>query len=342
MATFDLGIASKYTSRVRIALRSFFHKTNEEMIKMKIKTGIAVIAGTVMAVWSMASAAADRVQPFILASVAQGDATAVAAETKTKLEDAGFSVVGSYSPYAGATVIAATSDELKAAATQSERGGYGAVVRVGVTKTDMGVEVSYTNPVYWGAAYRMNADLSGVAGKLGAALGKEKEFGTGDKVLTADDMRKYHYTVMMEYFDNPSKLAKYKSHDEAVKAVEAALAAQAGATSKIYRIDLGKDPKGNAMTLYGVGLKGANKDDCSGDEFIMSRIDKADPRSTAHLPYEMLVYGGKVEALYARFRIAASWPYLPMVSSKTGATFLNIMCSPAAIEDALEKGAGKE
>ena len=81
---------------------------------------------------------------------------------------------------------------------------------------------------------------------------------------------------------------------------------------------------------------------CSGDEYIMSRVDKDGVRSTAHLPYEILVSDGDVYALYARFRIAISMPNLPMVASETGATFFNIMCAPNAIEEALIQASGGE
>ncbi len=165
------------------------------------------------------------------------------------------------------------------------------------------------------------------------ALGAEKDFGS-EKNLTADDLRKFHYTVMMEYFDDPSTLAEYDSQAEAVKAVEDSLAAGKGATTKVYRIDIpGKDE-----TVFGVALKGKDADDCSGDEFVMSRIDKSTPRHTAHLPYEIVVSDGTAYALFARFRIAINWPHLPMVASETGATFMNIMCSPGAIEEALITG----
>ena len=94
------------------------------------------------------------------------------------------------------------------------------------------------------------------------------------------------------------------------------------------------------MTLFGVALGGTSEKDCSGDDYIMSRIDKDNPRSSAHLPYELLVYGNDVEALYGRFRIAISWPHLPMMASETGATFMGIMCAPDSIKDALAKVAG--
>ena len=289
-------------------------------------------------VFSVGSALADDIlMPFVLAGTSSGDVATVSGEVKSKLTGSGFEVVGEYSPYAGANIIIATSDALKAAAAKTEFGAYGAMVRVSVTKNGDSTEVVYTNPTYMAAAYRMEGNLSDIRAAVEGALGAEKDFGS-EKNLTDKDLREYHYTVMMEYFDDPSELAEYDSQAEAIKGVEAALAAGAGATAKVYRIDIpGKDE-----TVFGVALKGKDADDCSGDEFIMSRVDKATPRSTAHLPYEIVVSDGVAYALYARFRIAINWPHLPMVASKTGGTFFSIMCSPGAIEEALIQAAGGE
>lgn len=297
------------------------------------KTLFAVLMFAVSAGYALA---ADILMPFVLAGTSSDDVKTVSAATKSKLTAAGFEIAGEYSPYDGAHVIVVTNDALKAAAAKSEFGAYGAAQRVSVTRNGDVTEVVYTNPVYMAAAYRMASDLSDIRAQLEGALGAEKDFGS-EKKLTADDLRKYHYTVMMEYFDDPSELAEYDSQEEAVQAVEDSLAAGLGATAKVYRIDIpGKDE-----TVFGVALKGADADDCSGDEFIMSRIDKGTPRSTAHLPYEIVVTDGTARALFARFRIAINWPHLPMMASETGATFMNIMCSPGAIEEALIKASGE-
>jgi hypothetical protein len=297
----------------------------------------------IFCVMSVGSAmAADVLQPFVLAYKTTGDVSTVASDVKNKLTAAGFEIAGEYSPYPGADIIVVTNDALKANAAKSDRGGYGAAQRVAVTKNGDDIEVSYTNPVYMAAAYRMAGDLADVRAQLEGALGAESDFGS-EKNLTAEDLRKYHYTVMMEYFDDPSELAEYDNHAEAVKAVEAGLAAGAGGTAKVYRIDVpGKSPEGKEMTVFGVAMKGVNADDCSSDEFIMSRIDKSTPRHTAHLPYEILVNGDEAEALYGRFRIAIDWPHLPMVAGSNGGTFFSIMCSPNAIEEALTQASGGE
>ena len=281
--------------------------------------------------------AAERIQPFVLASQSQMDLNSVLNETENKLTAAGFSIVGKYQPYNNAAVIIFTNDRLKSNSLKSKRGGYGAVMRASVTRVAENTEVSFTNPVYWSAAYRMHDNLKDILSTLKNTLGYIKDYGAGDKMLTEKDMREYHYTIMMEYFDNPSELEDYSSHEKGVKTIENNLAAGKGYASKVYELPLGKDINGKEMTLFGIALKGKNEKDCSGDEYIMSRIDKSTPRHTAHLPYEILVYGDEAEALYARFRIAISWPHLPMMKSETGATFLSIMCSPSEIEDALEE-----
>jgi hypothetical protein len=208
-----------------------------------------------------------------------------------------------------------------------------------VTLTQVGeeIQVSYTNPLYFANTYRLK-DTSGAAAALSSlegALGKSEVFGTGEKQLSANDLRKYHYMFGMEYFDDPSELAEYDSYDEAVAAVEEGLSQGRGGATKVYRIDI----PGRDESVFGVAL---NDSGCSGDEYIMSRVDKDAIRSTGHLPYEILVSGGDVYALYARFRIAISWPHLPMIQSDTGATFFNIMCAPNAIEEALIQASGGE
>ena len=295
------------------------------------------ISGALLALTLGNAFAEDVLKPFVLAYKTSGDMQTVADEVKGKVEAAGFEVVGTYSPYDGAIVIAITNDGLKKAAASSDFGGYEAGQRVTVTKVGDEIQVSYTNPVYFANAYRIEdtTDAAAALQSLNTALGSKEAYGTGDKQLTAGDLRKYHYMFGMEYFDDPSELAEYDSQDDAIKAVEEGLAQGRGGATKVYRIDI----PGRDETVFGVAL---NDSGCSGDEYIMSRVDKSDIRSTGHLPYEVLVSDGNVYALYARFRIAISWPHLPMIQSETGATFFNIMCAPNAIEESLINAAGGE
>jgi hypothetical protein len=290
--------------------------------------------------WQIA-AAATAIKPFVLAKVYEsGEIAEIVSTARDSLVENDFEIVGQYSPYADTVILAFTSEALRANATRSERGGYGAVMRASVTSNDGRIELAYSNPVYWANAYRMQDDLAGTRAKLDRALGFAEEFGTGDKRLSASDMREYHYTFMMEYFDDPSILAYFDSHREAVETIDKNLADRVAAAVEVYQLELGNDSEGRPMTLIGVGLAGEDADDCGSDAYIMGRIDKSTPRHSSHLPYEILVYGNQAEALYARFRIAISWPHLPMLASETGATFFSIMCAPGAIEKSLTRVAG--
>lgn len=276
-------------------------------------------------------ASAQALKPFILGSKGPGDLAAKVEETKRALAGAGFTVVGTYSPYANTSLIIVTNDELKNTAAKSEMGGFGAGQRVAVVKMKDEVQVSYANPTYWSNVYRLGGDLKGVAEALKTALGKVEEYGA--KGLTAEQLRKYHYMMMMPYFDDPDKLIMHASHEEAVKAVEAGLAAGKQGVTKIYRIDI----PGKKEVVFGVAMKGEGKDKIMDDKFIMGEIDFKDVKSAAHLPYEFLVVDRYVYALSARFRIAASFPDLSMTGENS---FMRIMECPDAIKKALAQTAG--
>jgi hypothetical protein len=288
---------------------------------------LAALAALLVA--SVSGAADVELKPFVLAERTSGDPAAVVASVRSKLEGAGFRVAGSYSPYDGATVIAVTNDELIASAGKNRFGAYGAVQRVSITKVKDEVQVAFTNPSYMQQGYRMTGDLGNVATQLAAALGRLEEYGpSGGK--TAKQLRKYHYMVGMEYFDEPSELGKFASQAEALAAVEAGLAEKRGGASKVYRVDV----PGSEETVFGVALTQG----CSADAFVMKEVDFKPTRSTGHLPYELVVSKGEVFALYARFRIALNFPDLSMMGSNS---FMGIRCAPDAIKGALEKVVGK-
>ncbi len=275
-----------------------------------------------------AQAAGDvLLKPFVLASKGSGTVAERSAQVKAALAAAGFSVAGEYSPYPAVNIIIVTNDELKKNAAASEAGGYGVAQRVAVTEVGKEIQVSYTNPAYMAQVYRMQGDLANVSGALETALGRVEEFGA--RGMTAKEARKYHYMVGMEYFDEPSELAEYSSYDAAVKAVDAKLANNRNGVSKVYRIDI----PGKRETVFGVGLKGSGDNKAMDDRFIMSEIDFREVKSSAHLPYEVLVSGNKVYALYARFRIAIDFPDLSMMGKNS---FMNIMKAPEAIRHALQ------
>lgn len=289
--------------------------------------------GIFLLVLSQTITAETLYKTYILAETKSGDIATAVSETRSKLSNAGFEIVGEYSPYADATIIIVTNESLKNNAAASDFGAFGAAQRVTVTKVKDQVQIAFTNPVYMANAYRMKSDLADVAKLLKQTLGDKGEYGP-DEGLSTEDLRDYHYKWLMPYFHDRLTLAKYDSYENALKGVEAALAADnKGGVKKVYRIDL----PGKSESVIGVNLTGPDNVDCSGDKYIMDRIDFKDTRSTGHLPYEVVISGNKVYALPAEFRIAISFPDLSMIGSNS---FASIMCAPNAIQEALTFGSG--
>ncbi len=315
-------------------------------VKSMFVTALLVVGAT-----AAKAADDDLMKPFVLASRGPGAMEAKVASTKAALAAGGFAIVGTYSPYPGAMILIVTSDELKDNAAASEHGGYGAAQRVAITKVKSEIQVSYTNPAYMANVYRMKGDLKDVYAKLAATLGNVEEFGM-DKAMTEKKARKYHYMIGMESFDDKTELGTFPNHEAAIAAVEAGLAAGREGVTKVYRIDI----PGKQESVFGVAMAGkpgkvGKKDGppneffgaiptgaSEADAYIMSEIDFKDIKSSAHLPYEMLVSGNTVHAQYARFRIAVSFPELSMMGKNS---FMNIMSAPNAIRGALRGTIGK-
>jgi hypothetical protein len=254
-----------------------------------------------------------------------GPPEAILETVKSSLAEQGLELVGEYVPFEGATVLIVTNDEARSLAAGSDFGGYGAAQRVALTETEGKVQVAYTNPIYMANVYRMAGDLDEVAGSLEAALGKERTFGSEDGI-PAKKLRKYHYMMMMPFFDDHSLLAEHSSHEEAVAAVEAGLEEGKGGTTRIYRVDIpGKDE-----IVFGVGVKAGE----GADAAVIETTDIGNLKHTAYLPYELLVSGKSVYALHGKFRIALSFPDLKM------GRFMKISGAPKGIKEALSEAAG--
>lgn len=293
---------------------------------MKTKLFTLFMLFIAAAIFSTASFAEDKLlKPYVLAYQGEGTIDARLAETKAALEKEGFQVAGEYSPYKGLHIVVVTSDELRAKAGQSDFGAFGAVQRVALTETGKELQISYTNPLYMAQAYRMKDDLAGIAAKLEAALGKKAAFGSKDG-LTAAKLRKYHYMMLMPYFDDRVTLATHDSFDAAVKAVEDGLAKGLGGTTKVYRIDI----PGKKEAVFGVGIKEGD----GADATVMKTVDFGELKQTPHLPYELVVSDKGVYCLHGKFRIAVDFPDLTM------GTFMKISGAPSGIEASLKAAAG--
>ncbi len=274
-------------------------------------------------------AAETTYQPFVLASVNDAGLDEQTEATTSALEQAGFMVVGQYSPVENTNVIVVTSQNLMAVAALSEKGGYGAGQRISVSLRDDKTEVAFVNPLYIQRAYRMEGDLQSVYDQLSQALGNIETFGA-EKKMTAKKLAKYHYMMAMQRFDDPSELGSFESHEAALAAVEKGLAVEGDALTQIYRIDIpGKD-----QSVFGVGMKASNEEEEDIDSaFQMSIVDFEGYSKVAYFPYEVLVSGREVEALHMRFRMAVHFPDLSMMGAHG---FTKLISAPGATQDALE------
>lgn len=291
---------------------------------------LAVAAVVAVLAFHKPAMAEGEMMPFVLASKGAGTVADASADVTAKLTAAGFEVVGTYAPYPTANIIIVTNASLKATAAKSEFGGYGIAQRVAITDHNGEIQVSYTNPTYMAAAYRMDGDLADVRGMLKSALGDQGEYGPPEG-MTAKQLNGYHYMFLMPYFDDPNILGSAKSHQEMVDRVEANLAQSVSGITKVFRIDV----PGKEETVFGIAMKSDQQD--QDDAWIMNEIDFKDVRSTAHLPVEILVSGKKAYALSARFRIAINFPDLSMAGDNS---FMNIMSSPVSIQRAQTLVAG--
>ncbi|OBS08734.1 hypothetical protein [Acidihalobacter prosperus] len=298
---------------------------------------LRIVAVSILLVGSGSALAAKLYKPFVLASEVKGDFHAVVDQTEAALKQAGFQIVGVYSPdlskfqpYQAATIFIVTNPTLLADAAKTPRGGYGAVMRVSVTQTNDQVQVAYVNPVYVQYAYRMKADLDPIKAELAKALGDKESFGA--QGLSADKLLHYHYTFGMEYFDEPYHLNDFSSHDKAVSKVRELLKAGTHGIHFLYELNV----PGTDQTVFGVSMD-SREDRNVNDAYQMSVVDFRKLKGTAYLPYQILVKGRKVEALNMRFRMAVFFPDLSMMGDHS---FMTLMSAPAALHRALAKAAG--
>lgn len=278
-------------------------------------------------------------KPFVLAWRGNADFSDKVKEVRSSLQAAKFQLVAEISPYTkdayvdDARILVFTSPQLKRHAARSRHGGFAVAQRVAITRSGEDIQIAYTNPVYMAHVYRLKSNLASISDRLAGALGKLETFGS-EQGLTEQQLRKYHYTFGMEYFDDPYKLAEYASYSDALKQVEKHLAANAVGIRQAYRIDIpGKEETLIGVTRKGSGKKGRYHD----DHWIMDNVDFGKLHTTAYLPYEIMITGNRVIGLHMRFRIAAYHPDLKMRGEDS---LMNILPGASAAGDAMAVAVG--
>lgn len=263
----------------------------------------------------------QRYKPYLMTTATTTDYDLTVTDIRKKIESSPFELAGEYSPYENAHVFALTHTDLLKAASEGEHGGYGAVIRLSVTKVDQEVQVAYVNPTYMTNLYHI-PEVSSVSALLKTTFGESEGFGS-KRGKSRKALKGYQYMMFMPEFEDHDKLGSFNSYQHALEVINANLASGELQLNKVFEVAI----PGKEETLFGVAIL----DGDGGDKNIMSVIDTADNRHTAHLPYAVLVSGDKAYALAGKFRIASAFPDLSM------GTFMDISEAPDAIKDILSK-----
>lgn len=246
------------------------------------------------------------------------------------LEKNAFIVLGSYNPAENndLKVIAFTRNDIKNTVIKvKDRGALAAIFKVGLVSDNGKVIMSYTNPDYILRAYLQDdfdiyiTELQKFGDDLKTTLSViGNSFTPFGGTVDADDLKKYHYKIMMPYFTDPVELKEFSSFEEGVQVIQKNLNDNKGNTKLVYQLIYTSEK----VAVFGVGLQSKE----NGEAYFLPKIGEA---HAAALPYEIILQGKKATILHGKYRIALHWPDLTM------GTFMKIMSTPGDIEDVFEK-----
>ena len=289
----------------------------------------------ILIIFSISFAEKEFLQPYILA----GETGTSVQETISLIKKSFFmkdqiEIIGEYNPKLeneGHILILSDSNIDKAVKLGNDFSAISSIFRLAVFKKGEQTYISYQNPHYWGNLYfqdkynsikeylinfekQLKISLPKMRGVFYQHYGSHQNF-------TDKDLQNYHYMFGMEYFTDNIILGKFDSYKDAILTIENNFS-NLISYNKVFE----KEFKNEKIKIYGVELSG-NK----GENHFMPIIDISKYSHIACLPYEIIVIKNKVFMLHGRFRIAASFPDLTMV------TFGKIMSTPADIEKQLKK-----
>lgn len=280
------------------------------------------------------SNAQSEFSPFQSVNV-NGEMAELKSQILTALKDGGFQVIGQYQVAGNKDlqVICFTRDDLKnTAASFEERGALGAVLKIGIRKEGEQYEVSITNPnymfyAYFGDEYESQKALletidNDAKNVLVNTFGPLSDF--GGKV-EKEELKKYHYKVMMPYFVDPVELEEYDSFQKGLDFIHAQIEANKNKVVLVYELIIPE----KQIAVFGIGMPDAE----TGEAHYLPIIGE---RNMAALPYDFILQGNEVTMLHGKYRFALYWPELSM------GTFMKIMSTPGDVEDFMELITEKE
>ena len=278
---------------------------------------------------SMAFAQDGKLSPFYKLNAKQ---SLDLEQAKTNVENAfvgkSFELIGDYNPEnnKGFRVLCFTRKDLSELCLKSkDRGALASVIRVGISVKEEGLNLSLLNPQYVFCAYLSNYESDKLQLMTIVEEAKEALTSLGENLepfggaLTEKALKKYHYKIMMPYFDDPVELNSFTSFEDGLAKIRKNLEKGKGNTTMVYE-QVFMDDK---VAVFGVGLMDAE----DGEGHFLPIIGED---HIAAMPYELILQGKEATMLHGKYRFALYWPELTM------GTFMKIMSTPGDVEDFME------
>ncbi len=279
--------------------------------------------------WIHTSYAQEKnLSPFFKVGTAKTDITKLVDIIKDGLIGQEFKIIGEYQPKKSNDlyVVCFTRTDLQKLCIKSEdRGALASVLKIGLVKKANEVTISMVNPDYMFCAYLSNYDsqkeaYAKITDDLKKSLSKiGNDFTPFGGELKVNAIKKYHYKMMMPYFNDPVELNQFSTFEEGLATIRKNLKEEKGNTKLIYeQIFEGKD-----IAVFGIGLL----DPEDGEKEFLPIIGED---HIAAMPYEIILQGKEASMLHGKYRFALYWPELTM------GTFMKIMSTPGNVEDFME------
>ncbi|MGI9530086.1 hypothetical protein [Lutimonas sp.] len=288
-----------------------------------------IILSSLLIGLSLSSLYSQEISPYILVGENSESIENTEQLVVKKMTTAGFEIIGQYHPENNQTlkVIVYTRKDLQDISLKVEdRGALAAALKIGLKSDGPGTSISYLNPEYLFQAYFMDSydkhssGLKKIATDVASTLSAlgDKNTGFGGS-MTAEELREYHYKMMMPYFTDPVELKEFSSFEQGISTIEKNLKANKNGTKLVYTLQFPE----HKVAVFGIGLL----DEEEGEKEFLPIIGES---HLAALPYEIILQGTEATMLHGRYRLALHWPELTM------GTFMKIRNTPGDVKDAFE------
>ncbi|UCE94925.1 MAG: hypothetical protein JSV73_06580 [Flavobacteriaceae bacterium] len=269
---------------------------------------------------------AQEISPYILVDELDGSQEIVQEKVIKTLQNAGFEILGDYRPENNQTlkvIVYSRKDLQDITLKVKDRGALAAALKIGLKSDGPETKVSYLNPEYLFQAYLRDSydthkqGLKKIETDLKAAMNEIGDLNKGfGGAMSAEDLREYHYKMMMPYFTDPVELKEFDSFEQGVATIEKNLKTGKGETKLVYKLVF-EDKK---VAVFGIGYL----DEEQGEKEFLPIIGE---EHLSALPYEIILSGKSATMLHGRYRLALHWPELTM------GTFMKIRSTPGDYKD---------